>query len=145
MTAVAIPIDLARIRSALERLELPEMDLRQLDLSDLDSLRRELGRRLPDVDLQRVLADLDLDRLELPRFDLPKVDLNDLPDLDTLFGRRKPASAVGSGGIVLGLAALLGGLALGGLLAFLLHPEKGPKRRRQLRRRLGRVKRRLLG
>lgn len=137
MTAVAIPIDLARIREAVERLDLPDVDLRGLDLSDLDSLRRDMTRRLTDAGLQR-----DLQRL-LRDIDLPDIDL---PDLDALFGRKKRPGvfSVTGGSLFVGTLAMLGGLALGGLVAFFLHPSKGLKRRRQLRKRLGRVKRRLL-
>jgi hypothetical protein len=134
MTSVTIPIALARIRGAVERVDLPAIDLRHLDAPDLEGLRRDVGRLVADVDvqkdLQRIIGDLDL----------PAVDL---PDLDTLFGRRR--AGVGTGTIAVGGLALLGGLAMGVLVAFFLHPAKGPKRRRQLRKRLGRVKRRLLG
>jgi hypothetical protein len=136
MTAVAIPIDLARIRDAVERLDLPEVDLRGLDLSDLESLRRDLARRLDDAGLQR-----DLQRL-LKDIDLPAIDL---PDLDALFGRKRPGVfSVTGGSLFVGTLAMLGGLALGGLVAFFLHPSKGQRRRKAVRKRLGRVKRRLL-
>jgi hypothetical protein len=136
MNAVAIPIDLARIRDAVERLDLPEVDLRGLDLSDLEALRRDLARRLDDAGLQR-----DLQRL-LKDIDLPNLDL---PDLDALFGRKRPGVfSVTGGSLFVGTLAMLGGLALGGLVAFFLHPSKGQRRRKAVRKRLGRVKRRLL-
>lgn len=136
MTAVAIPIDLARIRDAVERLDLPEVDLRGLDLSDLETLRRDLARRFGEagqqLDLQRLLRDIDL-----PEFDLP--------DLDALFGRRRPGVfSVTGGSLFVGTLALLGGIAMGGLVAFFLHPSKGQRRRKAVRKRLGRAKRRLL-
>ena len=90
-------------------------DLRHLEL-DLEGARRDLARLRDDV--QDDIAKLDI---ELPHFDMGKVDLP-----------------------MLGLA-LLGGLAMGALLAFFLNPSKGPKRRKQARRRLGRIKRRLVG
>lgn len=138
MNAVAIPIDLARIRGAVDRLDLPAIDLRNLDRSDLGDLRHDIVRMVGDTDLQK-----DLQRL-MGDLDLPALPAIDLPDLDDLFGRRKPGLLSG-GSIVVGGLALLGGIAMGGLIAFFLHPSKGQKRRRQLRRRLGRVKRRLLG
>ncbi len=139
MNAVAIPLDLARIRGAVERLDLPQIDLRNLDRSDLEHLRHDVGRIVADVDLQK-----DLQRL-VGDLDLPALPQIDLPDLDQLFGRRKAPGLLSGGSVFVGVVALLGGLALGGLIAFFLHPSKGDKRRRKLRRRLGRVKRRLLG
>lgn len=136
MNAVAIPIDLARIRDAVERLDLPEVDLRGLDLSDLEALRHDLARRFSDAGLQR-----DLQRL-LRDVDLPDFDL---PDLDALFGRKRPGVfSVTGGSLFVGTIAMLGGIALGGMVAFFLHPSKGQRRRKALRKRLGRVKRRLL-
>lgn len=127
MTAVALPeLDLTRLRHAVERLDLP--DLRNLDLDDA---RRDLARL-------RTSVESDLARLDI---DLPAVDL---PSLDDLFGRTR-RSATPSGSLIVGGLALLGGLAIGALLAFFLNPSKGPKRRKQARRRLGRIKRRLLG
>ena len=141
MTAVAIPIDLARIREAVERLDLPDVDMRGLDLSDLDALRHDLTRRLTDAGLQRDLQRL-LKEVDLPAFDLPSLDL---PDLDALFGRKRPGVfSVTGGSLFVGTLALLGGIALGGLVAFFLHPSKGQRRRKANRTRLGRVKRRLL-
>lgn len=139
MTAVAIPIDLARIRDAVERLDLPAIDLRDLrnlDRGDLEQLRRDVSRLVGDSDVQRELQRL------LNDIDLPTIDL---PGLDDLFGRRRKPSLVTGGSVAVGTVALLGGLALGGVIAFFLHPSKGQKRRRKLRRRLGRVKQRLLG
>ncbi len=98
MNAVAIPIDLARIRDAVERLDLPEVDLRGLDLSDLEALRRDLARRLDDAGLQR-----DLQRL-LKDIDLPNLDL---PDLDALFGRKRPGVFSVTGGSLAVLDTLL--------------------------------------
>ena len=134
MTAVALPeFDLTRLRHAVDRLDLP--DLRHLEL-DLDGARRDLARFRGEV--QDDLAKLDID---LPHVDLARVDL---PSLDDLFGRSR-RSVTPTGSLVVGGLALLGGLALGALLAFFLNPSKGPKRRRQARRRLGRLKRRVLG
>jgi len=158
MTAVTLPeIDLARLRAAIERLDLPTVDLPWLDLEriDLDGARRDLGpaisrlrSALEDEVGQLDLSRLDLSRLDLSRLDLPGVDLPnvDLPSLDRLFGRRrKPEPWITPGSVSVALLALLGGLALGSVVAFFLNPAKGAQRRRALRRRLGRVKRRVLG
>ena len=129
MTAVALPeLDLTRLRNAVERLDIPNLDL--------DGARRDLARF-------RSAVEDDLHKLDI---DLPHVDLSaiDLPDLDQLFGRKRRTAAP-SGSLLVGGLALLGGLAIGGVLAFFLHPGKGTKRRRQARRRLGRLKRRVLG
>jgi len=134
MTAVALPeLDLTRLRHAVDRLDLP--DLRRLDL-DFEGAKRDLARFRDDV--QDDIANLDID---LPHVDLGHVDL---PSLDDLFGRNRRAT-MPAGAIAVGGLALLGGLAMGALLAFFLNPSKGAKRRRQARRRLGRVKRRVLG
>lgn len=127
MTAVVLPeLDLTRLRNAVERLDLP--DLRNLDLDDA---RRDFARL-------RTAVEGDIAKLDI---DLPNVDL---PSLDDLFGRtRRSATPIGS--LLVGGLALLGGLAIGALMAFFLNPSKGAKRRKQARRRLGRVKRRLLG
>lgn len=127
MTAVVLPeLDLTRLRHAVERLDIP--DLRRLDLDDA---RRDLARL-------RSTVEGDIARLDI---DLRDVDL---PSLDELFGRTR-RSATPTGSLVVGGLALLGGLAVGALLAFLLNPSKGARRRKQARRRLGRIKRRLLG
>lgn len=127
MTAVVLPeLDLTRLRNAVERLDLP--DIRNLDLDDA---RRDLARL-------RTSVEGDIARLDL---DLPSMDL---PSLDELFGRTR-RSATPSGSLLVGGLALLGGLAMGAVLAFFLNPSKGAKRRKQARRRLGRIKRRLLG
>lgn len=126
MTAVSMPdLDLSRLRSAVDRLDLSAVDLPHLDL-DLDSARRDLAR------FRSAVEDIDL----------PVIDL---PDLDQLLGRSRQRSLVPSGSLLVGGLALLGGLALGGLVAYFLNPAKGTKRRRAVRRRLGRLKRRVLG
>jgi len=129
MTAVARPdLDLTRLRHAVERI-------------DLDGTFRDLGRL-------RAAVEGDIARLDLPdlsTLDLSRIDPRhmDLPDLDRVFGRRRAVTP--SGSLLVGALALAGGLALGGLVAFFLNPSKGAKRRRQARRRLVRVKRRVLG
>ncbi len=142
MTAVALPIDLARLRDAVERLDLPGLDLRSLDVrtidrGDLEALRRDLTRRVADIsiqaDIQRLIDDVDRSV--------------DLPAIGRILGGRRPGGMprISGGTLFVGSVALLGGLALGGMVAFFLHPSKGPRRRRAAFRRLGRVKRRLLG
>ena len=105
----------------------PDLDLTRLrhavERIDLDGTFRDLGRL-------RAAVEGDIARL-------------DLPDLDRVFGRRRAVTP--SGSLLVGALALAGGLALGGLVAFFLNPSKGAKRRRQARRRLVRVKRRVLG
>lgn len=172
MTAVTLPeIDLARLRAAVERLDLPSVDLPWIDLDriDLEGARRDLGpaiarlrgaleEELGQLDLSRLdkrldLSRLDLSKLELPAIDLPRIDLpilvdkpGDLPSLDDLLGRRrKPEPWLNPGSVGVAALALLGGLALGGLVAFFLNPSKGARRRKAVRRRLGRLKRRVLG
>jgi hypothetical protein len=192
MTAVALPdIDLARLRSALEGVDLARLDPRQLDLRalraaveraepsgvDLHRLRDSLGRLdrpdlealglarlrsaldeldLPRVDLPRVdLPRVDLPRVDLPRVDLPRVDLPrvDLPDLERIgrdLGSRLRRDQdmrvdVPSAPIVVGLAALVGGLLIGVGLAWLLHPRYGRRRRARVLAGLRGVRRRVLG
>jgi hypothetical protein len=129
MTAVTIPdLDLERIGAAVDRLDLPSVDLPRIDV-DLESAKRDLAR------LAATVQD------DLARVDLPGIDL---PDLDQLLGRGRK-TGIPSGSLLVGGAALIGGLALGGLLAFFFHPAKGAKRRRGARRRLGRIVRRVLG
>lgn len=122
MPAAVLPrFDLDRLRNAVEDLDLEGIDL--------DGARRDLAR------LRSAVEDV-----ELPHFELP-----DLPDLESILGRSRRGSAMPSGSLIVGGLALLGGVALGGAMAFFLHPAKGPKRRKQLRKRLGRIKRRVLG
>ncbi|MFN8623268.1 MAG: hypothetical protein U0869_21225 [Chloroflexota bacterium] len=168
MTAVTLPeIDLARLRAAVERLDLPTVDLPWLDLEriDLEGARRDLRPviarlrsaledEVGQLDLSKLdrarldLSKVDLARIDLPAFDLPAFDLPDvsLPSIDALLGRRRrPEPWITPGSVSVALLAMLGGLAAGAVVAFYLNPAKGAQRRRALRRRLGRAKRRLLG
>jgi hypothetical protein len=175
MTAVALPdLDLTRFRSALDDLDLPWLDPRHLDLAplraalerldladvdprhlDLAPLRAALERLdLADVDprhldLARIRAafeELDLTHVDLPHVDLPTVDRVSAELRELFPGRRRRGFLWSPGApVAVGIAALLGGMLVGGALAWLFHPGKGPERRAAVRRRLGRLKRRVLG
>ena len=149
MTAVALPeLDLTRLRHAVERLDLPNVDLPRLDLDrlDLEGARRDLGRMRSSLGNDIAKFELDVPRVDLPHLDLPHVDLPhvNLPDLDQLLGRKRRSPGP-SGGVLVGVVALLAGLVAGAVLAYFLNPSKGARRRRSARRRLGRIKRRVLG
>jgi hypothetical protein len=146
MTAVALPeLDLARVRAAVERFEVSGRELPHMDLDRLRAAVEDID--LPHMDLDRLRAaveDIDLSNLDLDRLDLPHVTLPDL-HLAGLLERSRRSPWFSASSILVGGAALLGGLALGGLLAFFLHPTKGARRRKKARRRSGRVVRRVRG
>ncbi len=120
-------------------------ELRDVDLSRLSALRDELGERerAGVTDLRREFERLDLGgawgdlREGLGRLDL------EMPQVRRLFGRpARPGISLGPA-LALGVVVLVGGAVVGGLLAWLLHPEAGPGRRKAVRRRLHRLQRRI--
>lgn len=134
-------LDLARFRDNLPA----ELGHLQAELSRIPG---ELGRidlphELGKLDLHRELAKHDLRHLELPHVDLGRsLSHLDMPgiDLARLTGhKRKRRGPLGLPPVplALGVVALIGGLAFGGVMAWLFDPRVGAKRRRWLKRKLG--------
>ena len=131
--------DLERLRDAIDHLELPEVDLSRLDLPHVELRHLDLPHvALPHVALPHLDLHMDLPHVELPHVDVPSLDLA------ALGASWRRSARVPPGGLVVGIVALMGGLAFGGLVAFLLHPTQGARRRKALRRRAGRLARRVL-
>lgn len=143
MMAVRLPhVDADAVRDAVRDLS-RDLDMSRLDVP-LNVIRGELARlELPSADdVRRELGRLELPsasdvRREFERFE------RELPDVGRLLHRSKPtpwlqrpSTAVG-----LGVAALVAGAVVGGLLAWLYQPERGLRRRKALRRRLHRLQR----
>jgi hypothetical protein len=151
------------------QLQVPRIDadalrdrVRELDLSRLADLGEEVRRldiaegiRALDVDaLRRV--DLDALRHLADGVERPDVDLATLRDSALV---RRVQAAIGRGGpkrnawdlampplsatIVAGVFVVLGGALIGGLVAWLFQPGKGDARRARLRRRTGRLVRKV--
>jgi hypothetical protein len=129
-------------------------DLRELDMTRLTAIRDDLAERdrptaadlrreLERIDLSATLGDLregirgiDLPHLHLERPSLANATLRRLLGLPQRRGSIGPALA-------LGVVVLVVGAAVGGVLAWLLHPEAGPRRRKAVRRRLARFQRKV--
>ncbi len=150
--------DLSRDLDASRLVEFRD-ELGRIDLPSAGDVRRELGRiDLPSArDVRRELGRIDLPsaedvRRELGRIDLPsasdlrrELDHLELPDVGRFIGRpARPARWVlptMTPAVILGAAALMAGLALGGVLAWLYQPGAGAPRRTRVRRRLHRLQR----
>ena len=120
---------------------------RDLDMSRLNALRDDLGHI--DLhrgdDLRRELAKLDLPSAGDLRRELHRLE-RDLPDVRGRLAR--PARAAFAlptitPTVVLGSVALMAGVAMGGVLAWLYQPGVGVQRRKAVRRRLHRLQRRI--
>jgi hypothetical protein len=134
-----------------------------VDLSRL----AELGEELRRLDLGEGLRSLDVDALK--RLDIeqlrhlgdgverPEIDLAPLRDsalvrrVQRALGREPkrnlwsslPAAPPLGATVVAGAMIVLAGAAIGGLVAWLYQPGKGEQRRADVRRRLGRVRRKV--
>ena len=121
---------------------------RDLDMSRLTTLRDDLGHI--DLhrgdDLRRELAKLDLPSAGDVRRELHRLE-RDLPDVRRRLARpaRRAAFALPTitPTVVLGSVALMAGVAMGGVLAWLYQPGVGVQRRKAVRRRLHRLQRRI--
>jgi hypothetical protein len=151
------------------QLQLPRIDadalrerVRDIDLSRLadlgDELRRlDLGEGLRSLDID-ALRRLDLEQLrhlgdgmERPELDLAPLRESELVRrVQRALGREPKRSLWSmpmpslSATVLAGTLIVLAGAAIGGVVAWLYQPGKGEQRRAGVRRRLGRVKRKVL-
>jgi hypothetical protein len=155
-------------RTAVAQLQLPRIDaealrerVRDVDLSRLADLGEELRR----LDLGEGIRSLDVDaikRLDLDQLrhlgdglERPEIDLAPLRDsavvrrVQRALGREPkrnlwsslPAVPTMGATVLAGAMIVLAGAAIGGVVAWLYQPGKGEQRRAEVRRRLGRIRR----
>ncbi len=148
MTVMRLPhVDTEPLRDVVR-------DLRELDMSRLTALRADLAERdlptaadlrreLERIDLSATLGDLreGIGRIDLPHLDLERPHLA-VPALRRLLGLPHRRGSLGPA-LALGVVVLVVGAVVGGVLAWLLHPQAGPRRRKALRRRLVRFQRKV--
>ncbi len=121
----------------MSRLAALRDDLAERDLPTAADLRRELDRiDLPGTlgDLRHVVAGIDIQHLGIERPHFAVSALRRLLGLPQRHGSLGPALA-------LGVVVLVVGATVGGVLAWLLHPKAGPRRRKAVRRRMARLQR----
>jgi hypothetical protein len=143
MAALRLPqVDTDMLRDVVRDLS------RDLDTSRLAGLREELGHF--DVhradDLRRELAKLDLPSAGDLRREFHRLE-RDLPDVGRRLARPARRAAFSlptiTPTIVMGSVALLAGVAMGGVLAWLYQPGVGVRRRKAVRRRRHRLQRKI--
>jgi hypothetical protein len=148
MAVLRLPnVDTDTLRAAVR-------DLRELDMSRLAALRDDVAERdLPTAaDLRRELERIDLSAtLGDLRHGLAGIELSHLglerPHfavswLRRLFGLPQRRGSLGPA-LALGVGVMVVGAVAGGVLAWLMHPDHGPRRRKAVRRRFHRLQRKV--